>query len=102
MPNKQFFLSFENFEKGLIVLYVRDLPENVSSVVDSVAAWNDGYPPLVSGQGSVGQWVHGNEATLRYLQQKRVNIGGYTEEWISFDRISFDWISFDRISFLCM
>ena len=26
MPNKQFFLSFENFEKGLIVLYVRDLP----------------------------------------------------------------------------
>ena len=27
MPNKQFFLSFENFEKGLIVLYVRDLPD---------------------------------------------------------------------------
>ena len=26
MPNKQFFLSFENFEKGLIVLYACDLP----------------------------------------------------------------------------
>ena len=29
MPNKQFFLSFEKFEKGLIVLYVRDLPVGV-------------------------------------------------------------------------
>ena len=26
MPNKQFLISFENFEKGFIVLYVRDLP----------------------------------------------------------------------------
>ena len=26
MPNKQFVLYFQNFEKGLIVLYVRDLP----------------------------------------------------------------------------
>ena len=26
MPNKQFFLSYENFEKGLIVIYARDLP----------------------------------------------------------------------------
>ena len=26
MPNKEFFLYFENFEKGIIVLYVRDLP----------------------------------------------------------------------------
>ena len=26
MQNKQFLLTFESFEKGLIVLYVRDLP----------------------------------------------------------------------------
>ena len=26
MPNKQFFLSYEKFEKVLFVLYVRDLP----------------------------------------------------------------------------
>ena len=29
MPNKQFFLSFENFEKGLIVLYALGLPAAV-------------------------------------------------------------------------
>ena len=26
MPNKQFFLSFEIFEKGFFALYARDLP----------------------------------------------------------------------------
>ena len=33
MPNKQFFLSLENFEKGLIVLYVCDSPVNPAELV---------------------------------------------------------------------
>ena len=36
MPNKQYFLSFGNFEKGLNVLYVRDLPVLQTLVVNVV------------------------------------------------------------------
>ena len=45
MPNKQFFLSFENFEKGLVVLYVRDLP-----VVSAVQVLQVCYQPLLLGK----------------------------------------------------
>ena len=64
-PNKQFFLSFENFEKGLIVLYVRDLP-----VIKDVAVTGQGHPvqvlsplfePVHVRDGHAGQNVHDDE-----------------------------------------